>query len=61
MNKVNVNKVVDYANILKENERLNNIIKEAREEMENYIRLCVDITPNDVLDLLDKVEEKQND
>ena len=28
MNKVNVNKVVDYANLLKENERLNNIINE---------------------------------
>ena len=32
MNKINVEKVIDYSNILKENERLNNIINELSKE-----------------------------
>lgn len=35
MNKVNVEKVVDYANLLSENEKLHSIIKEVREYLED--------------------------
>ena len=50
MNKVNVNKVVDYANLLKENELLHSIINEVREYHDN----CV----NNLLDI-EKIDEPQ--
>ena len=69
MNKVNVNKVVDYANLLKENELLHSIIKEVREQI-NIDRKKYDYEKdglmkqafycnktNKLLEILDKVEE----
>ena len=37
----------------KEIERLNNIINEIKEELEAYIRLCVDVNANDILDMIE--------
>ncbi len=71
MNKVNVNKVVDYANLLKENEKLHSIIKEVREYIEETDNFDVEIFDEStggclgtdlsreakhILEILDKVE-----
>ena len=42
-------------NYLKEMEivRLNNIINKIKEELEAYIRLCVNINANDILDMVE--------
>ena len=48
MNKVNVKKVVDYANLLKENERLNNIINELEEYIKPFLYMLNGITDRDV-------------
>jgi chromosome segregation ATPase len=43
----------DMAEKDKEIERLNNIINKIKEELEAYIRLCVDVTANDILDMVE--------
>ena len=57
MNKVNVNKVVDYANLLKENERLNNTIKEVREYIED--KYAVILADDLFLGHDERIERKQ--
>ena len=37
----------------RELERLRNIINKIKEELEAYIRLCVDVTANDILDMVE--------
>lgn len=65
MNKVNVNKVIDYTNLLKENEKLHSIIKEAREYIQDrYDGEVLTHTfdkdnVKELLEILDKVEEKK--
>ena len=70
MNKVNVNKVVDYANLLKENERLNNELELQNIEMgreierlnniindfeKDLIHYFKDEFPREVSEILDKI------
>ena len=45
--------------IVKEIERLNNIINELEEEISRHIALCTDVTLNDILEKLKELKEKE--
>ena len=60
MNKVNVEKAIDYINILKENEILHSIIKEVREYIKSHSNNCMFELRIEEMEELLKILDKEN-